>query len=273
MVWGMVLHGRSGTNPMSLDPKYKFDFDAFIRGILEFPNDYFRREVFADWMEERDEEDFANTIRAGFELHRAIDSGANTGSIKIKELKNTARGWWSDSETDRLRLYGKTEGKTNYLLLYSTKLDLPPPISFGDHALVDRGFISELNCRKESFWHYGKDYFSRHPITKVTITDFEPREHSQGFVYGCSARIRFLPQWEEEHDSSTIPVPWPVIGSDWLIEATTDTELNEAVSDYLVDYQRKILNLSRLFSHKYPNGRGTWFETILDDMYQEGIYP
>ncbi len=142
------------------------DQQSLLRGILEFPGDYVRREVFADHLEENGETAFAKTIRLGFELHDAIKSKSYlVSSIGDRIFRN------AQDELEKERLFG-SEG---LIILYHDDGPFDFSESYGSGRILDRGFLSAISCTTQYFCENAKRIFELHPITRVNLTDYRDK--------------------------------------------------------------------------------------------------
>lgn len=98
--------------------------ESFIREICKRPDDDTVRLVFADWLDEHDESEWATSIReqiATGKIFRALYEDCSSGIVSIS-----------------------------------------------------RGFISTIDIPCAEFMKHAGELFSRHPITKVSLTDRSP---------------------------------------------------------------------------------------------------
>lgn len=137
------------------------DLLAFMAAIRDKPEDDAPRLIFADWLDENGEPEWAEYIRLALKIYRMDDVNINQETLKElsqrqRELKviGFARGWsFSFEPTDE------------FLVHYVT------------HC---RGLIHVANLNVPD-WLAVADRLSLHPLQKVSITRFPDREQAQDY--------------------------------------------------------------------------------------------
>lgn len=218
------------------------EYDAFMRHILENPEDYVARSVFADWLEENAPTAdsplwaCAHSIRLGIEisnldkLHPEYKGRLNDLTAKI------AHNYWGNpTEKERLSL------GFSRLPLFCSKDQVPKDITVfmglpNYHAAIfDRGFVSELVDNRDHFYENAVGVFEQHPITKIRIIDF---------AKPTSSTLRSFRGTNAHNPQVTFNIK--KIGRVY-IEANGPTPGNvyheELISDLLVDVVRNHLEL------------------------------
>lgn len=149
---------------------------AFIASICTDPGDDTPRLVFADWLQERGEEDLAEFIRLQVELAN-LESEWDGGRREKHELRDWLKKqefalvWVRNYRRDWFP--GIPDG-------WPTKFDRPTTWA-SPTAFVSRGFVSRLSCDADTFlkhadaliWHPGQTRPcppTAQPITAVNLT-------------------------------------------------------------------------------------------------------
>lgn len=135
------------------------DGDALLRAILEHPAEDTPRLMYADWLQERGQEQWAQFIRA---------TRANWHYVYFlhNELARSI-------PTARFSGYGREEDDSPDFGLPRWSFSFPERFAFG-RAIWDRGFVSHLVIPLAAFVEHAETLFRAHPIERVTLTDKEP---------------------------------------------------------------------------------------------------
>jgi uncharacterized protein (TIGR02996 family) len=139
---------------------------GLLRAVLEVPGCDDRRLVYADWLEEQGDGEYAEFVRVQCALaamesrHRhectsAVRRGMESRGLKTREGELLSRGYW------RFPMGTLWSGAAKTLRW--------------DYS---RGFIESVSLPRAAFMEHAHALFARHPITAVTLTDCRPREIS-----------------------------------------------------------------------------------------------
>lgn len=179
------------------------DRAAFIRRIVENPACDTTRLVFADWLDENGEGEYAEFIRLQCKLahhfpapcracqkslrdDRVADGcpcnsprGVNHGIVPIyvctcPECDPAQTGSVRDRPVEVMELYLRQD---QLLPRYQNPLLWHP---WTEQIRFERGFVSHFECSCAAFMADGfaARLFSQQPVTSVRLTDKEPREHN-----------------------------------------------------------------------------------------------
>lgn len=155
--------------------------EELLRAILDNPEDDVVRLVYADWLEEHGEGERAEFIRVQVELAGLPEPEFLTvGTLGEQEDGDTCWGCY------RLGLckYHALKKREDQLV---RRLGLWPFSDDGHTSLIGgagndlyrgkrrsiyrRGFADEIHCTCNDFLQHAGAIFSRHPVTKVVLTD------------------------------------------------------------------------------------------------------
>jgi uncharacterized protein (TIGR02996 family) len=136
---------------------------GLLRAVLEVPGCDDRRLVYADWLEEQGDGEYAEFVRVQCALaamesrHRhectsAVRRGMESRGLKTREGELLSRGYW------RFPMGTLWSGAAKTLRW--------------DYS---RGFIESVSLPRAAFMEHAHALFARHPITAVTLTDARPR--------------------------------------------------------------------------------------------------
>lgn len=182
------------------EPTQSVEESAFLRAILEHPEDDAARLVYADWLQENGQEPRAEFIRVQCELSRiprCVNCG-DTGSMHYGSFVAACR--WCDARRYNLRRRER-ELRQRYTpiwfalpgLAVASVWDYPPEVRWCEaddhHEGIDivtgdtaRGFIASVTCTAADWlrhadtlvWHPGQTVecpATAQPITRVVLTD------------------------------------------------------------------------------------------------------
>lgn len=129
------------------------DRDAFIRTICESPDDDAPRLVFADWLEEHGDQEWARFIR-----------------MRPPEVKMDTFNLGAALTMCRVKIAG-----INVLSYFG---QVNPP-----QATIRHGFISRIRLPLAAFMEHARELFQAAPITEVELSDrdCEHHEHDPGW--------------------------------------------------------------------------------------------
>jgi uncharacterized protein (TIGR02996 family) len=144
---------------------------GLLRAILEVPGCDDRRLVYADWLEEQGDGEYAEFVRVQCALaamesrHRhectsAVRRGMESRGLKTREGELLSRGYW------RFPMGTLWSGAAKTLRW--------------DYS---RGFIESVSLPRAAFMEHAHALFARHPITAVTLTDCRPRHGREGWAW------------------------------------------------------------------------------------------
>jgi uncharacterized protein (TIGR02996 family) len=135
------------------------DGDHLLRMILEQPAEDSHRLVYADWLEENGQPERAEFIRLQIE-HRNYNEAPSDIQLRLRYLRRVTHP------------HGLVTHPHGLGCLIGDDFD---ETIFGSYKW-ERGFISEIHTTFDVFMEKDrtKQLFSRHPITKVVLTDREP---------------------------------------------------------------------------------------------------
>lgn len=133
--------------------------DALLRAILLNPADDTARLVYADWLQENGQEQWAQFIRA-----------ARANWHYVYFLRNELA---RSIPTATFSGYGVEEGDSPDFGLPRWSFKFPERCAFG-RAIWDRGFVSHLVVPLAAFMECAEALFRAHPIERVTLTAKEP---------------------------------------------------------------------------------------------------
>lgn len=133
------------------------DQEALLQGIIENPRDDARRLIYADWLEEHDDETRAEFIRTQIAKTKAID-----GTARHHELLNKCKNLFkSAGATERRRWlspYGRWFNRKKNFLNTLTE------------EAFDRGFIEQIKFSFEQFTEHGHKLFTnKQPLTRINL--------------------------------------------------------------------------------------------------------
>jgi uncharacterized protein (TIGR02996 family) len=152
--------------------------EGLLRAALEVPGCDDRRLVYADWLEESGDPEYAEFIRAdvrleamGTEPREGPGGYSERRRLEIRRLSST-----------RKRLRPKVRDR---VLAASPELRVPGNREVGMFVLR-RGLVETIFTTRAAFMEHAHSLFARHPITAVTLTDARPRLDPDlgGYVWG-----------------------------------------------------------------------------------------
>jgi uncharacterized protein (TIGR02996 family) len=165
---------------------------GLLRAILEVPGCDDRRLVYADWLEEQGDGEYAEFVRVQCALaamesrHRhectsAVRRGMESRGLKTREGELLSRGYW------RFPMGTLWSGAAKTLRW--------------DYS---RGFIESVSLPRAAFMEHAHALFARHPITAVTLTDCKPLFQAAGtrytgFVFRREPSWTWNPRCEENY--------------------------------------------------------------------------
>lgn len=139
---------------------------AFVDDIIQNPEDDCRRLIFADWLQDNNEEQLATFIRAqcsgvpGQYIKKYLE---NDGLKECCHLHPQARNWRVFTEQNiPNQLYG-----------------VPPHVLF----TFERGFISTVECPLATWCEIGSGVTHLHPVSEVKIRDRYPQLDPAGHMF------------------------------------------------------------------------------------------
>jgi uncharacterized protein (TIGR02996 family) len=163
---------------------------VFIDAIIANPADNTVRLVFADWLQEHGEEDYATYIR--WQL-----KGRFTHPFPRVSYRKWFRPWW-DGQTCRRHLM--MAGDVPTLLLMKIRENRTGYEDW-NQAHVTRGFISHIEIPWRAFLHFAGPIFAQHPIEVVKLRDRSALERPDGS------------RWFANRGQDDVPIP---ADSNWL---------------------------------------------------------
>lgn len=169
------------------------DKQAFIRHIIDNPEDDVSRLIFCDWLEDNDQTERAQGIRKQIE-HRSILQC--WGDWTVGQQCNIDSGNIMCDPCTWLYHYCNYPGKM-----------LGESETGNDRYQLHRGFVFEVKCRVHEWFEYGDEIGQQQPILKVTIKDKEAykvdgsdrwgweRARRKTDLYAIDEQQWVLPQW------------------------------------------------------------------------------
>lgn len=145
---------------------------AFIDAIIANPADDTVRLVFADWLQEHGQEDYATYIRWQIKGHF-------THPFPRVSYRKWFRPWW-DGETCRRHLM--MSGDVPTLLLMKVRDDSAGYEDWNE-AHVTRGFISRVEMPWMAFILFAGKIFAENPVEIVKLRDRNVPERSGGYLW------------------------------------------------------------------------------------------
>lgn len=136
------------------------EYLALLRTVLENPWDDAPRLVISDWLEEHDQQNRAEFIRFQIELANHYRESANIPN----ENEFAQRRFWLHQQA---------------LARFPTSDDTDSTAKTRQYPITcdwDRGFIHCIKLTKSTFLQVADDWFARHPITSVNLSDITPTQ-------------------------------------------------------------------------------------------------
>jgi uncharacterized protein (TIGR02996 family) len=149
---------------------------AFISDIIEHPEDDTPRLIFADWLDDHGEPERAEFIRVQCELQQPFRGGpvaverCNQLVAREHEIMSMARGGvpiWADWAGPAVRCLSSPNGF----------------VGANERILFRRGFVAEIHCQTAAWMEHGKRIAREHPLEVVWLTDREPHNLHNYFVW------------------------------------------------------------------------------------------
>ncbi len=133
------------------------DQEALLQGIIENPRDDARRLIYADWLEEHNDETRAEFIRTQVAKAKAID-----GTTRYAELSNKSKNLFKTAgATERRRWIA------SYSRWFNRKKNFLNTLA---EEAFDRGFIGQLKLSFDQFIEHGHKLFTqKQPLTKINL--------------------------------------------------------------------------------------------------------
>jgi uncharacterized protein (TIGR02996 family) len=138
--------------------------DMLLRDICLHPDDPVPRLIYADWLEdEAGQQERARIIRAEIERNGVIHCTRIGASLRRDEARTKL--WWSRKLEDEVvrHLLGNA---LYHLAIQGQEIDW---------LAIHRGFVHTVGLPMDLFIRRAGAIFGSHPITRVDITDREPR--------------------------------------------------------------------------------------------------
>jgi uncharacterized protein (TIGR02996 family) len=198
--------------------------DQLLRRILEDPADTTARLVYADLLEEQGEADRAEFIRAQCQPGE-LDRHASAWPRWVTLWHAPVRGF-----TDRL------PGPDWHYLLVE-----PAPIGTEPWALLRGGFVEKVVCGSPAWLDHGPAVVAQHPVTQVTLTDYQLARHPEDNSLIMLPR----PERTEEALSFSVP-PWGAYQTPWFFAG--EAEARQGLSRACVNWARDQASLPRFLS-------------------------
>ncbi len=162
------------------------EHDALVAAILNAPDDNTPRLVYADYLQENEQEARAEFIRASIEHDKWFDphEQAPRAVEERKTLNQLLRLWfpdhWPIPPDERFppeHQYTYLENRTGVALIGN-------PGYKGHRADISRGFVSHLICATDTLFQHGPAVLATHPITKITLSRFRVEIDAPGADHG-----------------------------------------------------------------------------------------
>lgn len=146
------------------------NIEDFIKAIKKSPQDDAHRLIYADYLEEQGNIDYADLIRYSIDLYNIED-----GSDRRSELIGTIASI-IDSGKDWIYQPFECKGDYSWNGLYSEDFQITLNLYRPNQIIFTyvRGLVEQINCSMETWLEYGKRITKIHPIKQVLITDKSP---------------------------------------------------------------------------------------------------
>jgi uncharacterized protein (TIGR02996 family) len=218
---------------------------ALVAAVVANPDEDTPRLVYADWLQDRGEDDRAEFIRVQCKIARCQWCGGG-GKINSQRacvckdanyplrrrerelLRSHGAGWLGDLSDWRAEAVGPTG--VAWTVMVGTSAQHVIPVEFR------RGFVEQVTCSAEDWLSHGDAILAEHPVTRVTPST-DPRD-----LDGLDGESRLVLQAEtgllvwkcDRWPGVAFTMPPPVIDVtiDWNPIGTIGTQgFDESVSD------------------------------------------
>jgi len=141
---------------------------SFINAIVANPADDAPRLVYADWLDENGQEDYAEFVRVQIQLSNLGEAEPN--NKQIQRLDEVGKLAWRQRE-----LWGKItpiSSSANIYLSLGRQVHESHIAPGKCSGLVRRGFIDGVRCTLADWMTQGPEIVREHPITQVAFSNF-----------------------------------------------------------------------------------------------------
>lgn len=240
-------------------------WDAFLRDIVEHPDDLTPRLILADWLEEQPHP----TQQARAEFIRLMVEGAAKATQQARRtlvmqqahsiLRHCFPQWWLPGWAP-LKLWHAQIGRNGTYhveLPYHDRLTVVLHDSRGLSATFRRGFVEELRLPLSMLEQYVGRLFTTCPLRKVDLTDRHPLEDdSAGWCWFRDDMVHGAAPWPDSKKPATLPLPifqrlpsfrytvMSVVGA--CVAYASDDEARDACSRAILAWGRELQGMPPL---------------------------
>lgn len=162
---------------------------ALLAAICAEPTDDTPRLVYADWLQEHGQEDYAEFIRVECEIARLCDVYRNGTATAADVARQTAL---FEREGQLSRTVYPARIHPVFYWLTSLGIDY-------SYCVFNRGgFLDAVTCTAEQWFQHGDTIRARHPVTRVLLTQawteglFQNRDGKRAWVRSLDEFLAFL---------------------------------------------------------------------------------
>ena len=206
---------------------------ALLRAILLNPADDVARLVYADWLQENGDEEYAEFIRVSVEiatLCQANRNGLGTHESGIRQ---------SELFTREAVLSRTVYPRHMYPVFDWLKA---VGIDYGNCVFNRGDFLAGVSCTLSQFMEHAKSLFSAHPVTAVILADRHPHDWTDDF----EIPNRGVFSWYTDSIFAAASLPFEVMGRRGESDHNTREEALDWLSARCVAYGRYLAGLPPL---------------------------
>ncbi len=175
--------------------------DAFVAAIIDDPAADSRREIFADWLEENGEGEYAEFIRVQLELSRSFPSGTPI-LMGYEEIYERWRKLWTRQREllsiDGPPIWGTHTRVRNFVKETQAYRWMGPCVAAKCCVFV-RGFVESVEIRFADWVKFAASILAAHPVNEVTLLTFPEREEMLQLLRSRGYSDERVRSWDRSH--------------------------------------------------------------------------